>query len=129
MPAPSRSVVKALLAELDADRPEPWRPAEAGDEVIGVVTALTSGVGSTGDECEIVVLDTSEGQRAVWRWHTVLHDELKRVKPAVGDVLAVRYLGRQSGKGDEGRQFAAYRVAIKRGNETTTGDLDEVAPF
>ena len=59
---------------------------------------------------KIVVVDPGDGNlRSIWLLHDALLSQMKKLKPQPGDVIAVRYLGRQ--QSGSGRSYHAYTVA------------------
>src|SRR4051812_23971850 len=85
-----------LLAELNKPEPAVWRPTEPGDSIIGVVARFGTWSGRYGD-CPVVTLDVDGAEVEVRAAHQVLQSQLERARPRIGDVLAVRYLGKPAG--------------------------------
>jgi hypothetical protein len=90
--------------------PEGWKPAP-GDKVIGVVVEVGERDSSFSGPYPYVVVDRdgNEGEVIIHGFHTVLRNELARLRPRVGDRLGVRYLGLH----DEGK-YERYRVVLDR---------------
>jgi hypothetical protein len=95
---------------LDAEYASAWRP-NPGDKLIGTVTELSEREGSYG--CyPIVTVATESGERlAVHAFHEVLANELARVAPKVGDIIGVKYAGKDPDKG-----YHRYRVRREGGD-------------
>jgi hypothetical protein len=96
-------------AKLDQPRAETFRFANAGDEIAGTVVRLDVADTEYGQQ-KIVVVDPGDGNlRSIWLLHDALVSQMKKLKPQPGDVIAVRYLGRQTS--GSGRSYHAYTVA------------------
>jgi hypothetical protein len=102
----------AARAKLDQPRAESFRFAKAGDEIAGTVVRLDVADTEYGPQ-RIVVVDPGDGAlRSIWLLHDALLSQMKKLKPQPGDVIAVRYLGRQ--QSGNGRSYHAYTVATDR---------------
>ena len=96
-------------ARLDQPRAETFRFEKAGAEIAGTVVRLDLAETEYGQQ-KIVVLDPGDGNlRSIWLLHDALLSQMKKLRPRPGDVIAVRYLGRQ--KSGSGRSYHAYTVA------------------
>src|SRR5205814_1641205 len=60
----------------------------------------------------IVVVDTGDGLRSVWVFHDALRSQLEKLQPQPGDVIAIRYNGKQISA--TGRTYHSYTVATDR---------------
>jgi hypothetical protein len=99
----------AARAKLDQPRAETFRFAKAGDEIAGTVVRLDV-AGTEYGQQKIVVVDPGDGNlRSIWLLHDALLSQMRKLKPQPGDVIAVRYLGRQTS--GSGRSYHAYTVA------------------
>jgi hypothetical protein len=102
----------AARAKLDQPRAETFRFTKAGDEIAGTVVRLDMGETEYGPQ-KIVVVDPGDGNpRSIWLLHDALLSQMKKLKPQAGDVIAVRYLGRQ--QSGSGRSYHAYTVTSDR---------------
>jgi hypothetical protein len=111
-------VSTALLDRLNAQYAPGWRP-NPGDAIAGTVVALAERVASASSAYPVVTLRQEDGEPvALHAFHTVLRHELKAHNPAVGDTLAVKYLGTRQGARPY-RPYHAYRVVVERA--ATTG--------
>jgi len=98
------------------DQPEPgWRP-QPGDVVAGTVIDVDVRTATYRDqarEVPVVVLEQPDGSRiAVWALHTVLLQELARLRPRIGEELAIRRLD------DAEQGYKRYRVFAARQDDT-----------
>jgi len=102
----------AARAKLDQPRAETFRFAGEGDEIAGTVVRLDVADTEYGQQ-KIVVVDPGDGNlRSIWLLHDALLSQMRKLKPQVGDVIAVRYLGRQTS--GSGRSYHAYTVSSDR---------------
>ena len=99
----------AARAKLDKPRAETFRFAHEGDEIAGTVVRLDVADTEYGSQ-RIVVVDPGDGNlRSIWLLHDALRSQMEKLRPEPGDVIAVRYLGRQQAQGS-GRSYHAYTV-------------------
>lgn len=102
----------AARAKLDQPRAETFRFAKAGDEIAGTVVRLDVADTEYGQQ-KIVVVDPGDGNlRSIWLLHDALLSQMRKLKPQPGDVIAVRYLGKQTS--GNGRSYHAYTVTSDR---------------
>lgn len=95
---------------LDADFAEAWRP-KPGEQVIGVVTAISEREGGFG-KYPILTIQPDEGEPvAVHAFRTVLASKLAEASPKIAERLGVMYIGEVDG-GE--RRYHSYRVAVDR---------------
>lgn len=97
---------------------EAWIPENEGDLIAGIVVEISSMVNKFDDKpYPIVTVRPKNGvDRAIHALGTVLHNEIVKQKPAVGDALAVVYLG--EAEGDAG-SYKRFRVTVGRPEGTT----------
>ena len=102
----------AARAALDEPRPEAWRNPSEGDEIAGTVVRVEAG--DLGDgPVPIVVIDPGDGNlRSIWLFHDALRSQMEKVQPQAGDVIAVRYNGKQ--KSGSGRSYHSYTVGTDK---------------
>ena len=113
-------------AKLDQPRAETYRFTEAGDEIAGTVVRLDVADTEYGPQ-RIVVIDTGDGElRSIWLLHDALLSQMKKLKPQAGDVIAVRYLGKQ--KSGNGRSYHAYTVATDQERPQFQWDAPSARP-
>jgi hypothetical protein len=102
----------AAKAKLDQPRAETLKFTTAGDEIVGTVVRLDVADTEYGPQ-RIVVVDPGDGNlRSIWLLHDALRSQMAKLKPQPGDVVAVRYLGRQ--KSASGRSYHAYTVTTDK---------------
>jgi hypothetical protein len=109
-----------LLDGLTEDEGVPWKPnadEDASPEGIqGRVTYRGEVPSDYGPEmCPHITLEASDG--TVWSvrgYGTVLRNQINKVDPQVGDLVAIRYFGKKDGR--NGRAYENYKVAVKRAN-------------
>jgi hypothetical protein len=102
----------AARAKLDQPRAETFRFGKAGDEIAGTVVRLDEADTEYGSQ-RIVVVDPGDGNlRSIWLLHDALRSQMEKLAPDPGDVIAVRYLGRQQSANN--RSYHAYTVTSDR---------------
>lgn len=105
-----------LLDGIDGSSAPAWRPEEEGEGVVGTVLQVSSVQSDFSDAqgnkpmCPVVTVRTRDGnQHRIVGYQAVLRRELDEKNPQVGQVLAVKYLGRKSTQ-DGKRSYANYGV-------------------
>jgi len=92
--------------------PRSWVPSESDPSIVGEFRRLEQGTTAYGP-ARIVVIRTKDGaERSIWLFHAVLKNEFSRVRPKVGELVAIRYLGKKQGAA--GQSYEAYRVIAQR---------------
>jgi hypothetical protein len=94
---------KSVLDDLDKQYAPAWKP-EPGDKVAGIVVDQSEWDAGFG-RYPILTLRTEEGEIAIHAFHEVLQSELARIAPKEGDLLGVKYVGKDPDKG-----YHRYRV-------------------
>lgn len=115
-----------LLAELDKDFPESWIPEKPGDTIVGVLVRGSTAPTQFGP-APVLHLATDDGDRSVWVFYETLKSELRRLKPAAGEKVAIRYVGEEKAKNPKpGRSatYHSYKVAVDRPIGTDKLDWD-----
>jgi hypothetical protein len=116
----------AARAKLDQPRAETFRFGKAGDEIVGTVVRLDVADTEYGTQ-RIVVIDPGDGNlRSVWLLHDALLSQMRKLKPQAGDVIAIRYLGRQ--QSSNGRSYHAYTVASDQDRAQFQWDTPSARP-
>jgi hypothetical protein len=101
----------AARAALNEPRPEAWRNPSPGEEIAGTVVRVETG--DLGDGLvPIVVIDTGDRLRSVWLFHDALRSQMQKLQPQPGDVIAIRFNGKQQSA--SGRFYNSYTVATDR---------------
>jgi hypothetical protein len=98
-------------AELvDRDFADAWRP-DPGGKLVGEIVELGSRAGYNDELYPIVTVRRDDGvELAAHCFHTVLRNELAKIRPQVGQRIAIRYEGERQGADGKSR-YHAYRVA------------------
>jgi|SRR5579862_4085030 len=126
----------ALGERLAAGRPESWRPdePESGhpNPLIGTLLRAEHGETSWGRKRILVLRDERDHEWSVWVLHQVLENELARLAPQPGEVVAVRFDGLQTPKGG-GKPYRKFSVLVDRDGSTIDWgagqDERQPAPF
>jgi hypothetical protein len=101
-----------LERQASQEFPRSWVPSEGDPSIVGEFLRLEQGATSYGP-ARIVVLRTKDGtEKSVWLFHAVLRNEFSRVRPKVGELVAIRSLGKKQGAA--GQTYEAYRVVAQR---------------
>lgn len=109
-------VYKALHARVQRPRGSAWIPSDDDPSIVGRLIDVEEGVTDYGS-AKIAVLEMADGgERRVWLFHQVLKGEFIRLKPKIGDLVAISYQGRQATVDGE-REFVDYRVVVGRTND------------
>lgn len=116
-----------LRQQADREYPQAWIPAAEGDELLGVVTAVRAVVHTSYGPVPVVELeDAVRASWSLWLVHTVLRREFERQRPAVGETILIRYLGKvvpESG----GAAYESYRLVVDRPDQNTDVDWRGIA--
>lgn len=104
-----------------------WRPGEKEEEGNDVSNPLfgkflrMEAASTQRGPCWIMVLAKTDGQGtesgeevAVWLFHTVLKNELKRAAPRVGDLIAVRKDGKKESNTPGNSAMQLYTVKVDK---------------
>lgn len=121
--------LRKLVVDYDDTPPQPWKP-KPGDCLVGEVLdlELRDAPPRPGDPQErppvlVVTMKDEEGTIwAFWAWHKVARGELAKVRPAIGDTLAIRRLDDVK---DVAQPYARY-VVFSDSPEVKTFSWDDV---
>ncbi len=91
-------MARSLQEQIEAGEPEPFDPEE-GDTVIGEVEAITPRTGDWGPYQVITLLLEDGSAVNVACWDTVCRNKVEELEPAIGDMMAFKYLGEKANKG------------------------------
>ncbi len=108
---------------LDQDFAPAWRP-EPGGKLVGTVTDLSEREGYDGDPYPILTVRTESGEYAVHAFHTVLRNELARIRPQVGTELGIKYEGKKATGNGRGT-YHSYRVRSTGGGGVDWSRYDD----
>jgi hypothetical protein len=107
----------ALVERTVSERPTSWRPdqpeLEHPNPLVGLLARVDTGHTSFGARTIAVVRDPAGREWGVWLLHKVLADEFAEQAPKIGELLAIRYLGRVQPDGDR-PAYVRYRVVVDR---------------
>jgi hypothetical protein len=117
-----------LREQADKEFGSAWIPGDAGEELVGVITAIKPAVHTSYGHVPVVELEElgSHVQWSLWLLHTVLRREVWRARPAVGETMLVRYLGRVHPDGG-GPAYESYKVVVDRPDEGNEIDWQAIA--
>jgi hypothetical protein len=126
--------LKKLQDRLEKGNPESWQPSNAGEEVFGTLISVEVGHTAFGDAVILVIQDAeSFTERSVWLLHTVLRNQVNRLRPQYGEMVGIRYLGKRRPEGG-GPEYDDYRVVVDRDRGATVawdkllGETDRELP-
>lgn len=111
MPPAARAA--RLRERADTERPESWVPQAPGDEIVGELVRYERGSTSYGPQIIAIIQPEHGAPRAVWLLTAVLRDEFAKLRPAPGEWLLIRYLGKREAAGD-GPDYQAHSVVVDR---------------
>lgn len=115
----------SLQQRLELESAEGWTPEE-GDTLIGAVLSVKASSPNEYGIYPIVTVATENGNVAVHCFHSILKNALLEARPAVGERIAIAYLGmKQSKKND--RPYANYSVVVDRPQVETSLGWDSFA--
>jgi hypothetical protein len=98
---------------VDREFAEAWRP-DPGDKLVGEIVELGARAGYDDELYPIVTIRQDNGvELAAHCFHTVLRNELAKLKPQVGQRIAVKYEGEVATANGRSR-YHSYRVATDR---------------
>ena len=134
-PVATQTVADDPFAEarekLDEGQAPAWKPVKDPAhprEVVGRVVKIERVTIATGDSAPVVTLEDEHGRLfSIWLWHTTLLSGFQRMRPALGDVVAVRYEGEQQSEAS-GRRFHKYSVGRAGAAPATEFDWDDADP-
>ena len=107
-----------LADRVSREHPESWIPSESDPVIVGRLVRVDTGYTAYGEN-RILVLETKDGiERGVWLLHVSLKDQLRRARPKVGQLVAIRYCGTKQSAG--GQSWECFRVAV----QTDQDDFD-----
>lgn len=100
-------------AELDREHPPAWTP-EPGETIVGRMVGFQPSVFTVHGNVPVVTLEgPNGGRRSVWLIHKVLRRAFARENVVLGEIVAIRYLGKKDPAGP-GQPYADYKVGVDR---------------
>lgn len=98
----------ASLEDRVENFPSAWKP-KTGEKLTGTITELSERESEFG-AYPAVGISTDTGEEVVFHaFHVAARNQLARLRPEVGDRLAVKYFGK-----DEEKGYEKYRILIDR---------------
>ena len=103
-----------IIDDLDRNFAPAWRP-DAGDTLIGKVVGISARDGGFGEYPIVVVRpgQTAETELAFHAIHTVAQNELASKKPQIGEMIAIKYVGKRESASGKAK-YHGYKVVIDR---------------
>jgi hypothetical protein len=101
---------RRLREQLDEEHPPTWKGEQPGDTIVGRFVALRW---VEQYEQHVVELETADGPRSVFLFHTALRGRIKRLAPVAGELVAIRMDGKTTSAAS-GRTYVAYTVTVDR---------------
>lgn len=99
--------------QLDRNYAPAWRP-EPDERLVGEVVELSQRVGYQGDLYAIITVREEDGREwAIHAFHSVLANEFAKLRPRVGERIAVKYAGQRETR-DGRSKYHSYRLAVNR---------------
>jgi len=96
--------LRARAEEYDDEPAESWRP-KPGDVLVGELVEIETRSTEYDDTVPVLTLRDDNGRlHAFWAFHTVARGELAKVRPAIGDWLAIRRLA------DSDKGYKRYKI-------------------
>lgn len=122
-------LIRQARAELDREYPKAWVPHEQGHptEIAGIVKRLeTANTRQYGPKHVVIIEDENGAEWSIWLLHAALVTQMTRVRPAAGEPIAVRYLGKRLSQAT-GNEYDDYKVASLRADGAQL-DWDAIDP-
>ena len=114
--------------QADRGYPDAWVPKEPGEELIGVLVGIKPAVRTSWGPVPVLELEDPQthASSSLWLLHAVLRRSVWRLKPAVGEMMYVRYDGRVKPESG-GMAYESYTVLVDRPDENTEVDWEKIA--
>jgi hypothetical protein len=114
--ADMRQAMQELEIKLELDYADAWLPEE-GESILGVITSISMGPDAGFGSYPIITILTNDGEsKAVHAFHTVLKERLIDIRPAVDEIIGIKYVGHvmpEDGTKNV-NDYYAYKVLINR---------------
>ena len=111
-----KAAYERLQKQTEEDHPEAWIADENDAEFVGIFRRLKRAPSKFGMAAVAIFEDPRSGMlRSVWLHHTVLRNALYELQPKPGELVLIRYTGREAK--EDGTDYANYRVAVDRPND------------
>jgi hypothetical protein len=117
--------VAALEERVSADPPTTWRPNDTDKAhprlLVGELVRVDEGHTAYGP-ARIVVLRDGDGRDwSVWLLHAVLKQEFAKLRPRIGELVAVKYNGAVEPR-DSRAGYESYTVVVDRADDAADWD-------
>lgn len=105
-----------LEDRLESGLPSAWRPDQDDPDIlVGEVVEIEVGTSDYGRYPILVVRQEDGTEKAVHGFHSVLQNELVKIKPQIGERVGIKYLGDVPTKpGSPFKSYKGYRVKVER---------------
>lgn len=120
------------LADRVDSKSEAWRPKDTPEHpnpLIGKIVEVDEGDGDYG-VYPILYVQTEDGSE--WRWHVfggVAQGRILKLRPAVGDQIAAKYLGEEDSKNYKGKTYSNWKIVLEKADGKAAGiDYDSMKP-
>jgi hypothetical protein len=113
-----------LREAAEQEHPPAWIPTEADQpqELLGVFVGINYSAHTAYGNVPVITLrGPNGGLRSVWLHHQVLRNAFMRERPAIGEMVYIKYLGKVEPKGG-GTRYADYKLVVDRPVENTSVD-------
>ena len=106
----------SLEDRLESGLPAAWRPDQDDPVlIVGEVVDIQVGTSDYAPYPLLVIRQDGGEEKAIHGFHTVLKNELVRLKPQIGERMGIKFLGEQATKpGSKFKSFIGYRVRVDR---------------
>lgn len=117
-----------LLDDMTEDNGTPWNPANNDDCPRGIqgrvlfVSEVEKDQEFGGGFAPLLEIQDRSDEKLIWTvrgYHTVLHNQIEKASPEVGDTIALKYFGFKVTKEAVGRKkeegYHNYKVVVRRG--------------
>jgi hypothetical protein len=116
---------RQLAERVEGDRPESWQPRDAAlghpQVLIGTLIRVDPAQTTYGPTKVVVLRDGAGKDWAVWLIHQVLADEIKRLAPQPGELVAVKYGGTVH-RPAPAADYESFRVEVDRADGAVDWD-------
>lgn len=121
-------VAARMRKQADEGFPPAWQPEQPDDEIIGVLARVTMQAPTSYGPAPVVelVMPASGARFSVWLFHTVLRRAFERERPALGETVLIRYLGKRRPESG-GNAYDDYRLIVDRPLASDAPDWEAMA--
>jgi hypothetical protein len=110
-----KAAYERLKNQTEQQHPEPWIGDENDSEFVGIYRKLKRAPSKFGMVPVAIFEEQSGTLRSVWLHHTVLKNALYELDPKPGELVLIRWMGREAK--EDGTDYVNYRVAVDRPND------------